>query len=373
MLSPIEFRRHLHRHPELSFAEHQTAAFIAETLQAAGISCRPIAQTGIIATIRGLHTAADDRRAVVLRADIDALPIDEQTSLDYASVQAGVMHACGHDMHAAMLYGALLELASTRDFAGTVVGLFQPGEECNPGGASLVLDEDPFADYEVVAVIGQHVDWQLEVAQIGLREGPLMAASDELRLWIKGKGGHGAMRQLLNDPIAAAAQTITGLLTLNEQYPDATLSIGRVEAAGATNVVPDEVYIEGTLRTFNEAERHTLHEKIGHVAAANDRHHGTSTRIEINHGYPAVMNDPALCKTALATAAELGIEGCIIARRMTAEDFGFYTLRYPSLFWRLGVGQASGRSHTSHYAPSEEAIPHGIKLMTSLALKLLTE
>ena len=372
-MNSIAFRRHLHRHPELSFEEHQTAAFIGEQLTEAGIAWRPIAQTGILATIRGRTTKADDRRAVVLRADIDALPIDEQTGLDYASERAGVMHACGHDMHAAMLYGTLCELAAEADFAGTVIGLFQPGEECNPGGASLVLKENPFADYEVLAVLGQHVDWQLEVGQIGLREGAFMAASDELRFEVCGKGGHGAMRHLLHDPIGSAAQTVTKLLQLNEQYPESTLSVGHFVATGATNVVPDTARIEGTLRTFDEEERATLHRTIVAICAESDRRFSTTTHVDINHGYPAVKNNPALCDLARQTAEAIGLASFNLERRMTAEDFGFYTLRYPSLFWRLGVGAASGRSHTATYAPAEEAIERGIGLMKHLALQLLTK
>ena len=369
-MNAIEFRRHLHRHPELSFEEHATAAFIREQLAAAGIACRPIARTGVLAILEGKRTTPETaRRAIVLRADIDALPIEEQSGLPYASETSGVMHACGHDMHAAMLYGALLQLAENPDFEGTVFGLFQPGEECNPGGASLVLAEEPFADYEVTAVIGQHVDWRLEVGQIGVRKGAMMAASDELRFRISGKGGHGAMRHLLKDPIAASAQLITALLALNT--PDETLSIGKVAANGATNVVPDEVAIEGTLRTFDEQKRQALHRQIEALAAEIDQKVGTTTQVDISHGYPSVVNDGALVEQLLPLAAAQKIKVQAIDRMMTAEDFGFYTRRYPSLFYRLGVGAASGRSHTAAYTPSEEAIPHGIALLVSLTQALM--
>lgn len=364
-MTAIEFRRHLHRHPELSFEEHATAAFIREQLTTAGIACRPIAGTGVLATIEGKRTTPETAHyAIVLRADIDALPIEEQSGLPYASETSGVMHACGHDLHAAILYGALLQLAENPDFEGTVFGLFQPGEECNPGGASVVLSEDPFADYEIEAVIGQHVDWRLEVGQIGVRQGAMMAASDELRFRVSGKGGHGAMRHLLKDPIAATAQLITALLALNT--PDETLSIGKVIANGATNVVPDEVAVEGTLRTFNEQKRQAMHRQIEAIAADIDRKVGTSTHVDISHGYPSVVNDGALVERLAALATTRKIEVQRIERMMTAEDFGFYTRRYPSLFYRLGVGAASGRSHTAVYAPSEEAIPIGIDLLISI-------
>ncbi len=369
-MNPIEFRRHLHRYPELSFEEHQTAAFIREALTAANISCRTVARTGVLATIEGRRsTPATARRAVVLRADIDALPIDEQSGLPYASVHSGVMHACGHDLHAAMLFGALVALQRNPDFEGTLFGLFQPAEECNPGGASIVLGEEPFAGYEVQAVIGGHCDYLLEVGEIGLRKGAFMAASDELRFTVRGKGGHGAMRHLLHDPVAASAELITRLLSLNREGE--VLSIGRVTACGATNVVPDEVYMEGTLRTFDEQERQATHRVLQETAAALDEQHGTTTEVAISHGYPAVVNDASLVELAAKTAEELGFQPQLLDRRMTAEDFGFYTLHYPSLFYRIGVGAASGRSHTATYAPSEEAIAVGSQMMIALTHKLL--
>lgn len=369
-MTPIEFRRHLHRCPELSFEEHETAAFITERLTAAGIASRPIAGTGVLATIVGRRsTPATARRAVVLRADIDALPIEEQTGLPYASERRGVMHACGHDLHAAVLYGVLLRLAADPDFEGTVLGLFQPGEECNPGGASLVLAEEPFAGYEVRAVIGEHCEWQLPVGTLGFRAGKYMAASDELRLTVTGRGGHGARRELLKDPVQAAASLITALLTLNG--PERVLSIGRVEAAGATNVIPDRVCLEGTLRTFDEADRRAAHGRIAAAAAATDEAFGTRTDVAISHGYPSVVNDAALTERAAALAEARGIPFERLALRTTAEDFGFYTQRYPALFYRLGVGPDAGASHTARFAPSEEAIGFGIDFMTTLAHELL--
>lgn len=369
-MNSIDFRRHLHRHPELSFEEYETARFIGEQLTAAGIAWQPIACTGILARIEGrLTTPATLRRAVVLRADIDALPIEEQSALPYASEHRGVMHACGHDMHAAMLYEALLRLQAAPDFAGIVFGLFQPGEELNPGGASVVLGEEPFADYEVQAVIGQHVDWQLPLGTIGLREGALMAASDELRFRVRGKGGHGAMRHLLHDPIAAAAELTTSLLTLNNA--NRVLSVGHFVAEGATNVVPDEVYIEGTLRTFDEEDRREAHQRITQIAAELDHRHHTATEVAISHGYPCVKCAPQLVALATQRAEQQGLSPKVIERLMTAEDFGFYTLRYPALFYRLGVGAEAGRSHTATYAPSEEVLPIGAGMMVALTLELL--
>ena len=208
-MNPTEFRRHLHAHPELSFKEHATAAFIADRLTELGIEHRPIARTGVLARIEGHGKADPKRRAIVLRADIDALPITEQNDIGWRSCNPGVMHACGHDMHAAVLFGVLQQLAAEPDFRGTLFGLFQPGEECNPGGASLVLAENPFEGYEVRAVVGEHVEPQLEVGTLGFRAGKYMASSDELRFSVHGTGGHGAMRPQLKDPVAASSRSTT--------------------------------------------------------------------------------------------------------------------------------------------------------------------
>ena len=368
-VSPVEFRRHLHTHPELSFQEHETARYIEERLDDLGIAHRRIARTGVLATIRGSKTPEGDRHAVVLRADIDALPIDERNDCPWHSQQKGVMHACGHDMHAAVLYGVLQRFAAKPDFHGTLFGLFQPGEECNPGGASLVLAEKPFEEYDVCAVVGEHVDAQLEVGSLGFRAGKYMASSDELRLRIHGTGGHGAMRQLLKDPVAAGAELISRLVALNNE--ECVLSIGRVEAPGATNIVPDEVYMEGTLRTFDEREREILHRRIGNIAAEIDSRYGVKSDVEISHGYPCVVNDEILVKLAVAIARQEGLHVEMLPLRTTAEDFGFYCRVYPSLFYRLGVGARAGRSHTATFLPDERAIDPGIGFMHELALRIL--
>ena len=365
MVTAVEFRRHLHLHPELSFNEVQTAKYIEQCLDEAGISHSRIAGTGVLAKIEG---KGDLSRAIVLRADIDALPIEEQTDLEYASENKGVMHACGHDMHAAVLYGVLLRLAEKRDFEGTIFGLFQPGEECNPGGASKVLAEKPFDGYNVVAVIGEHTDSGLEVGELGFCKGEFMAANDELRFWVRGKGGHAAMRSELNDSVVAASHLVTMLNAVNDE--NTVLSIGKIVADGATNVIPDEVYLEGTFRCFSEEHRHTVWHIIEAAAQSVDAKFGTTTEVDINHGYPAVVSDKELVEKALTLATEMGITTKILEKRYTSEDFGFYCQQYPSLFYRLGVGTKAGRSHTSTFAPSEEAIEVGIGFMERLAKSL---
>lgn len=365
MITAIEFRRELHRHPELSFEEVQTAKYIEQALTEAGISHSRIAKTGVLAKIEG---KGDLSRAIVLRADIDALPVEEHNDLEYASENKGVMHACGHDIHAAVLYGVLLRLAEKRDFEGTIFGVFQPGEECNPGGASKVLAEEPFADYNVVAVIGEHTDSGLEVGELGFCKGEFMAASDELRFWVRGKGGHAAMRDKLNDTVVAAAHLVTMLNAVNDD--STVLSIGKVVADGATNVIPDEVYMEGTFRCFSEEHRHTVWHIIEAAAQSVGAKFGTTTEVDINHGYPAVVSNSELVDKAVVLAAEKGVAVKMLPKRYTAEDFGHYCVRYPSLFYRLGVGTDAGRSHTSTFAPNEDAIEVGINFMEELAKRL---
>ncbi|MFI3281558.1 MAG: M20 family metallopeptidase [Rikenellaceae bacterium] len=364
-MNPITFRRYIHSYPELSFEEYQTALFIEGALNEVGIEHRRVAKTGLLAKIEG---RGDLKRAVVLRADIDALPVEEMSGVEFASQNVGVMHACGHDMHAAMLYGALCELNSSRDFEGTIFGVFQPGEECNPGGASLVLAEDPFADYDVVAVVGQHVDAGLDVGEVGFKTGKFMASGDELRFKVQGVGGHAAMREKLRDPVAAMAELVTSLLALN--HADRVLSIGRVEADGATNVIPYTVKLEGTLRTFDEGERAATKEQIRQIAKIYEERHDLEIVVDINDGYPCVVNDESLTLEAAEVAAKkYSVEW--LQRRATAEDFGYYCTRYPSLFYRVGVGRDAGAPHTSTFCPSEGAITVGIELMSSLALTFL--
>ena len=362
MITAVEFRRELHRNPELSFNEVQTAQYIEQCLDEAGISHSRIAETGVLAKIEG---RGDLSKAVVLRADIDALPIEEQTGLEYASQNCGVMHACGHDIHAAVLYGVLVRLAEKRDFEGTIFGIFQPGEECNPGGASKVLAEKPFESYNVVAVIGEHTDSGLEVGELGFCKGEFMAANDELRFWVRGKGGHGAMRAQLNDTVVAAAHLVTMLSAVNDE--NTVLSIGKIVADGATNVIPDEVYMEGTFRCFSEEHRHTVWRIIEAAAKSVDAKFGTTTEIDINHGYPAVVSKDELVDKAVALATDNGVAVKMLPKRYTAEDFGHYCVRYPSLFYRFGVGTSAGRSHTSKFSPDERAIEVAIGFMEALA------
>ena len=340
-LDIIAFRRALHRRPELSFRETGTHDLIARTLDGLGIAHRTVARTGVLARIEG---RGDLRRAVVLRADIDALPIREQADVAWRSLNDGVMHACGHDVHTAVLMGALQELNRSRDFEGTLLGLFQPGEECNPGGASLVLAEEPFADYDVRAVVGEHVEPSLEVGTFGFRAGKYMASSDELRFTVHGTGGHAALRNQLRDPVAAAAELVGGLIALN--LPERVLSIGRIEADGATNVVPDDVRLEGTLRTFDEALRCASYDAIRDIAASTDRRSRRTDGRRHRAGLsPAWSTTPPSPRSPAAWPPS-GWQAVDLPLRTTAEDF---EVRHPPAIRRCSTGWASARRRETAY------------------------
>lgn len=365
----VEFRRELHRNPELSFKEYDTQRFVIAALEVEGIPWRRVAGTGVLAMLEGRK--GNLKRAVVLRADIDALPVSELNDVEYRSIREGVMHACGHDMHAAMLFGLLQEMNRMRDFEGTLFGLFQPGEELNPGGASIVLEEEPFAGYDVVAVIGQHVDARIEVGQVGICPGVFMASNDELRFTVVGKGGHAARRGDINDTVSAMAEMVLRTTELNS--PDGVVSVGRVIAEGATNVIPDRVYAEGTMRTFDAEERERIYAHLRGNASLVEQKYGVTVEVDISRGYPSVVNDVMLAYEAMIMAQDEGIEVVEFGRIPMAEDFGYYTERYPSLFYRLGVGAASGGSHTATFLPDEAAMDVGMRMMRRMALHMLNK
>lgn len=362
-----EFRRELHRHPELSFEEHRTAQFIAGELDSLGIEHRPIATTGVLARIEGRR--GNHQRCVVLRADIDALPVSEMTGVEFASQNEGVMHACGHDCHAAVLFGVLRRLQANPDFEGTLFGLFQPGEELNPGGARRVLAENPFEGYKVAAVIGEHVDSDLEVGEIGFCPGKFMASADELHFKVRGVGGHAAMRERIKDPVVAISDLILRLNTFNSDV--CVVSIGNVVAEGATNVIPEVALCDGTMRTFDEKLRQRVKDMIAGVVEEIEYKYDVEIDMNLGDGYPCVENDKQLTYEAMLLAGSNGFKVVDLDRRPTAEDFGFYTHIYPSLFYRLGVGKESGRAHTALFLPDERALEVGEEFMTMLALNIL--
>lgn len=368
------WRREIHRSAELSFEEHRTSAFVRRILDEHGIPYREVAGTGVLARIDG--RTADPEHPVVLRADMDALPIAEATGLPFACPD-GAMHACGHDLHTAALLGALVLLQEQRSrFDGTVLGLFQPGEELWPGGASVVLKEGAFDGMEPRAFVGGHVSPELKVGQIGLHGGTFMASTDEVLISVHGRGGHGGLPHLLNDPVLATSAMIVAMQQIvsrnNYAFTPSVLSFGRVIADGATNVIPDRVEVEGTFRTMDETWRKEAHRRIGEVAEQTVAAYGCRAEVRIQVGYPCVQNDDRLTALARETVCDTFGAGALaeIPRRMTAEDFGFYSVRYPSLFFRWGV-ESEAPLHNGAFVADERALPYGVAMLAAMAFKLL--
>lgn len=382
----VRWRRHLHMHPELSFQEHTTVAFVAEVLEAEGIAVRkgvgkltPDAPgTGLIALVEGEAGSSD--RCFALRADLDALPITEVGKEDYCSTKPGVMHACGHDAHTAMVLGAGIALHRLRkEWSGTVMLVFQPGEEKEPGGASLLVKEGVLNDPTPSGIMAQHVTPELPAGKLGFRAGPFMAAADELYLTVRGKGGHAAVRPTLVDPILITTKLLPALYHEAERHTPAgepmVLSFGKVIANGATNIVPDLVGIDGTLRTFNEGTRDLIHRELLRVGKALVKELGGELEFRIVKGSPVVKNDPQLTGR-MRTAAERFVgAGNVVEMpiRMGAEDFAYYTHVMPGCFFRLGTGNANKPGtqsglHTAPFDVDEDALAIGAGMMAYGAL-----
>ncbi|MFZ4634437.1 MAG: M20 metallopeptidase family protein [Saprospiraceae bacterium] len=378
----VSIRRHLHMHPELSFEEHNTASFIAETLRGWGIAHQTgIAGTGIVALLHG-HTP--EGRTVALRADMDALPIQEKNNVPYCSQNPGVMHACGHDVHTTCLLTALRILHALRDqWHGTVKALFQPGEEKLPGGASLMIAAGALDNPRPEAMFGQHVHPPLRAGQVGFREGMFMASSDEIYLTVHGRGGHGALPQDTIDPVAIAAQLLTALQQLvSRQANPATpsvLTFGKIYSdGGATNVIPNAVHLEGTFRTHDEAWRKEALQRLRVLAESVCQGMGAHCTVRIVSGYPALYNHEVLTRKARTAAqAYLGAENVVeLPIRMTSEDFAYYTHVVPACFYRLGTGNPekgiSSPVHTDAFDVDETALATGGGLMAWLAMTELS-
>ncbi len=372
-------RRHIHMHPELSFEEFETGAFIERTLAEAGIASTTVAGTGRVALIHGTKPGS---RVVGLRADMDALPIEEAADRPYRSTVSGKMHACGHDVHSTCLLGAAIILQELREhFSGTVKLIFQPGEEKLPGGASLMIAEGVLTAPKVDFMIGQHVMPQLPVGVTGFRPGLYMASTDELYLKVIGKGGHGAMPHFNIDPVTVSAQMIVALQQVvsraaNPAIPS-VLSFGKVEAKGATNIIPESVWLEGTFRTMDERWRAEAHERIRNIVDHTAQAFGARAELEIRKGYPFLQNHEDLtlrCKSlAEAYLGDAQVEALGIW--MAAEDFAYFSQAVPSCFYRLGVrNEARGIVHSVHHPQfdiDEDALPIGAGMMSWLAIKVL--
>ncbi len=375
----VAIRRHLHQHPELSFQEVETGRFIAQKLAAYGIPYEHgMAGNGVVALIKGQNP---DRSVVALRADIDALPIEEANDVPYKSQNPGVMHACGHDVHTASLLGAARILHTLKDqISGTLKLIFQPAEELYPGGASIMIEEGVLENPKPVSIFGQHVHPPLEVGKIGLRPGIYMASADEIYMTVRGRGGHGALPHNCIDPVVITAQIITALQQIVSRYSDPTvpsvLTFGKINSTGgATNIIPNEVKLEGTFRTMDEHWRFEAHHKMQAIAQSIASSMGGRCELDIKVAYPTLYNDPALTARARSWAeAYLGTENVVeLPIRMTAEDFAYYSQRMPACFYRLGTGNiAKGITspiHTNTFDIDEAALKVGMGLMAWLGVQ----
>ena len=376
----ITNRRHLHRHPELSFQEKATARFVAEQLKSFDITPQEgVADTGLVALIKGQNP---EKKTVALRADMDALPIHEANDVPYRSQNEGVMHACGHDAHTASLLGTAQILQQLRDcFEGTVKLVFQPGEERIPGGASLMIKAGALDNPRPDHMFGQHVQPFIPAGQVGFREGMYMASADELYVTVHGRGGHGAMPDRNVDPVLIAAHIVVALQQVVSRYADpkmpSVLSFGRVMAEGATNVIPNEVKMEGTFRTMNEEWRAAAHQKMKKLAESIAEGMGGSCTFDIQRGYPFLENSPELTRRARQYAVDfLGEDNVLnLDLWMAAEDFAYYTREVDSCFYRLGTGNEARGINSSVHTPTfdidEAALEVGVGLMSWIAVREL--
>jgi amidohydrolase len=368
----VEMRRHLHAYPELSFHEFQTADFVENLLLAMGLSPQRVSTTGLVVVIEPADSGYASR-CVALRADLDALPITEQTNLDYSSTREGVMHACGHDVHTSVLLGVARLISANRDQLRCRVKLiFQPGEEKLPGGASLLIEQGVLENPRVDEIYGLHVFPEMETGKVGFRAGMYMASCDEIYITIHGKGGHGAMPHQVIDPVLIGSHLVVQLQQIVSRACDpkipSVLSFGFFQALGATNVIPDTAELKGTFRTMDETWRAQAHELIQKQAELLCQSMGAKVEVRIDKGYPYLENNPELTHRTRNLAAELfgttQVEDLPI--RLTAEDFSYYSQVVPACFFRLGtrnesIGAVYGVHH-SKFMVDEEAMKTGMAL-----------
>ena len=378
----IEIRRHLHRNPELSMEEEMTASFIASQLEKHGIPFKAgIAGHGIVAHIKGRNP---ESFTIALRADMDALPIAEENTTEYKSCKPGVMHACGHDAHMACLLGASFILQDLRDkFEGTIRLIFQPSEEKFPGGASMMIKEGVLENPKPYQILGQHVLPTLAAGKAGFRSGSYMASTDEIYLTVKGRGGHAATPEINVDPVLIAAHILISLQQIVSRNAPPTLptvlSFGRFIAEGRTNIIPSEVKLEGTLRTFDEKWRAEAHMKITRMAESIAESMGGTCQVFIDKGYPFLVNNEQVTDMAYKAAKQyLGDDNVVkLDMRMTAEDFAYYAQQIPGCFYRLGVAnQDQGITHNLHtplFDIDESSLETGAGLMAWLTYNSLMQ
>jgi hippurate hydrolase len=378
----IDCYRHLHAHPELSFQEFETTAFIQKELSAMGIPFRAgIGGNGVLGKIEGRNPG---RKVIALRADMDALPVCEAVDIAWKSVNENVMHACGHDAHTTCLLGAAKILNEIKnDFEGTILLIFQPGEEKAPGGARLMLEDGLFDELDPELIIGQHVSVDYETGTMGFLSGMIMASADEIHVKIHGKGGHGALPHLCNDTVLAAAQTLVALQQVRSRlcHPltPMVLTFGRLVANGAQNIIPNEVQLSGTFRTVNEKWRAEAKNHIRRIITETCAAYGCTAEIDMPDGYPCVVNNETITSKAREFASEwVGEENLrTLEMRMTSEDFGFFTQKYPSTFYRFGVkgeiNANTGGLHSPTFQIDEKSLQTGMGGMAWMAWKFMIE
>lgn len=386
----VEWRRDFHQHPELGNREFRTAGIIAEHLRALGMEVQTeVAHTGVVGILKG----GREGPVVALRADMDALPVEEQVDLPFASrvrtqyngQDVGVMHACGHDNHMAILMGAATVLAEMRDeLQGTVMFIFQPAEEGAPegeeGGAELMLKEGLFDELRPDAVFGLHV-WPIPAGQIAVREGGTMASSDSFRIRVQGQQTHGAAPWAGIDPIVVASQIVMGLQTIPSRQLDSTLTpsivtVGAINGGVRSNIIPDSVEMIGTLRTFDAETRRQIHERVERTATQIAASAGATVEVDISLGYPVTYNDPELTRNMAPTLQRVAGERFVEASLITgAEDFSYYANEVPGMFFFLGIGADDPAmvypNHSPYFYADERALPVGVKAMTALALDFM--
>jgi amidohydrolase len=366
-----EWRRNFHAHPELRFDVHRTAGSVAEKLK--GFGCDEvvpgIGRTGVVGVIRGRKAG---NKVIGLRADMDALPLEEETSLPYKSTVRGKMHACGHDGHMAMLLGAAKYLAETRNFAGTAVVIFQPAEEGGAGALAMIKD-GLISRFGIQEVYGMHNFPGLPVGQFATRPGPIMAAADHLQIEIEGKGGHAARPHLSIDTILVGAQMINQLQSIVARNIDpldsAVVSVCMFQAGHADNVIPQHALLRGTARSFTPQVRELLHKRIGELVEGTARIYGASARVTYTNGYPVVVNHERQTAFAADVAREIAGKDKVdtnVPPVMGAEDFAFMLQERPGAFIFVGNGDTAGLHHPA-YDFNDEIIPVGTSYWVRLA------
>jgi len=369
----VAWRRDFHRHPEIAFEETRTSSVIREFLEGLGLPVRGAAGTGLIAVLEG----GTPGKTVALRADMDALPIQEEGEKECLSLNPGATHACAHDGHMAMLMAAAKILTARKSkLPGRVVFLFQPSEEKPPGGAKRMIEEGALAGVD--AVFGLHLWQSFPTGKIGVVKGPMMAQADNFRLTVIGKGGHGAMPHTAVDPILAAAQVVVNCQTIVSRNVDplkpCVVTFGTVNGGTAHNIIPEEVVLTGTVRTFDAAVQELIERRLREIAEETAKAFGASSRFEYTLGYPAVVNDAGMVDFAMGVARRVLGEDCLqpFDPIMGGEDFAYYLQKVPGAFLFLGAGD--GKAYPHHHPAfdiDEKALPTGVLFLASLALEFL--